>query len=191
LLTSPPNCEFGELVGWAPIFQRHLTKHNGMWLAHNIIHKKTWFSTMNKRTIHCKVWNECNIIRKIEHAIWFLKIFCKSLQVQLNQFSIPWFNNQNWIYCVIENNHSYYSCKNHCPHYSCHKSFLSITTIMIENTITMCEMTFTIMTTNVTSWPLWWIHLNQCCVIVVFSTNLQFQFWHFILFGIYLGVGWS
>jgi hypothetical protein len=29
LLTSPPNCEFGELVGWAPILRRHLTKHNG------------------------------------------------------------------------------------------------------------------------------------------------------------------
>ncbi len=94
LLTFPLNCEFDEPVGWAPILQRHLTKHNGMWLAH----KKTRLSTMNKRTIHCKVmlafsntckpsherwWKLewCNIIKKIEHAIWFLKIFCKSLQV--------------------------------------------------------------------------------------------------------------
>ncbi len=132
MLTFPSNCEFGELVGWTPILQRHLTKHNGMRLAHNIVHKKTRLSTMNKPTIHCKVtlafsntckpsherWSKlewCNIIRKIEHANWFSKIFCKSLQIWLNQFSTRWFNNQNWIYCIIENNHSYYSFKNHCP----------------------------------------------------------------------------
>ncbi len=131
MLTFPPSCEFGKPTRWAPILRRHLTKHNGMWLVHNIIHKKTRLSTMNKRAIHCKVtlafnntckpshergWKLewCNIITKIEHAIWFLKIFWKSFQVWLNQFS-TWFNNQNWIYCIIEDNHSCYNHKNHCP----------------------------------------------------------------------------